>query len=401
VQQSQTVGNKKITRGLSYLFVLFFCLSSINFFQPAAVKLAYLYYIYYAALAVAIFLIVIQFHSSSTNKFALPVLIMTLAIIISAFMATHFWDQNLLDSFKAIAPYLFYIFFFLLISLKIKIAEIEEIFVVMSILYMFVFAISFIYYPSQIFGQVQSYGTERGFQRITVFGVGYLFLFSFYILGKYLKSRKWIHLGLFLVSIGFIFLLLTRTLIVASALFFSLYLLRKTSSTKKIFLIILICGFAVIVTQLSFVKILVGTTQEQIQNIHEDIRVQSADFYLNHFSRNIATQIFGNGQPYYGNSYAAFMTMLETEMQLFQGDIGYIGLYSRFGILAILAFILLFTRTLKIKINEDYAYCKYFLYFIFFISLIIDSPFNISYIPSIIIALYILTADSQSLQVDK
>jgi hypothetical protein len=388
--------NTIITRGIKFYYVLFFCLSVLMFFQPAMIKPSLLYYIYYALFSTSFIFILLFYKTTYNNFFTAPILLLLLAAIISGFLSSYYWEQSLIDSFKALSPFLFYILFFLLSILKLKIHEVEEIFILLAILYILVFTITFISFPVHTFGNIEKYGDERGFQRIVVNGDGLLFLFSFYLLGQYFKQRKARFLILFFITLVFIFLLLTRTIIVASILVFSLFMLRKTSYLKKILVIFSICCFMYVISQMNFYKLLADTTRDQVKNINEDIRIRSANYYLNNFSQNTLTKIFGNGQVYYGNNYADYMNRLEEEFNYYQSDIGYIGLYSKFGILAIIAYLMLIYRTYKISIPEEYAYCKYFLYFVFLISIIIDAPFNTSFIPAIVLALYVLYSNDLS-----
>ena len=378
------------TRGIKYYFVLFFCLSGLQFFQPVILNPTLLYYIYYALFSATALFILLFYKNTDKSSFTAPIFLLISAALLSGFMSSYYWEQSLIDSFKALSPFLFYILFFLLLILKLKVNEVEEIFIVMSVLYIVVFIITFLSFPVQIFGDIQKYGDERGFQRIVVIGDGFLFLFSFYLLGQYFNKRKVRFLILFFITLVFIFLLLTRTIIAASVLVFSLFVLRKTSNIKKVLAIFTICSFMFVISQMNFFKLLVNTTKDQANNISDDIRIQSAYYYINNFSPNTFTKIFGNGQAYYGNRYADYMNMLEKDLGFYQSDIGYIGLYSKYGLLAILAYLILIYRTLKISIPDEYFYCKYFLYFVFLISIIIDAPFNTSFIPSIVLAIYVL-----------
>jgi hypothetical protein len=382
--------NRKVSRRIKYFYVLFFCLSVLNFFQPVIIKPTLLFYIYYASFSATVLFILLFYKYSEKNSFAIPILLLLLAAIISGFMSYYYWDQNLFDSFKAISPFLFYILFFLLTIFRLKIVEVEEIFIVISVLYILVFTIVFLTFPTQIFGDVQGYGDERGFQRISLIGDGFLYLLSYYLLGRYLKNHQVRFLILFLISSVFIFLLLTRTTIVASILIFSLFVLRKTSRMKKILAFFAICIILFAISQMNFIKILVDTTQDQVNNINDNIRIKSAFYYINNFPPNTLTKIFGNGQAYYGNSYAEYLNMIETDLGLYQSDIGYIGLYSKYGLLAILAYLIIIYRTFTISIPDEYLYCKYFLYFVFLTSIIISSPFDAGFIPAIVLAIYIL-----------
>jgi hypothetical protein len=133
-------------------------------------------------------------------------------------------------------------------------------------------------------------------------------------------------------------------------------------------------------------------TKEQSLNKEDDIRVLSINYYLNDFSPNTFSLIFGNGEGTNESIYGQNMDYIKNELGYYQSDIGYIGLYSKFGVLAILAYIIFIYKTIKISVPVEYLYAKYFLYFIFIISIIIDAPFNPGFIPSIILAAYVLNS---------
>lgn len=143
-------------------------------------------------------------------------------------------------------------------------------------------------------------------------------------------------------------------------------------------------------------KLLSEKTQSQTINIQDDIRFKSFNYYLHSFSPNKVSVIFGNGQAYRGTEYARLVNYLEEGLNFYISDLGYFGFYIKYGILALIAYILLIWRTIKIKASDEQLYCKYFLYFIFLISIIVDAPFNNSYIPSTMIALYILSVNSNN-----
>ena len=384
------ISDQKIKNRWSFIFVIFFCLSSIQFYQIAAIPLAILYYIYYGLFLVTLILIIFKHHRSAKSVFGTAFLVILSALSLSIFSAALNWDQDWIDSFKATSPYMVYVLFFLLVISKITISETEKIIVVFGILYMVLFTVSYLIFPNTILNVTQAYGDERGFQRIAINGIGFLFLFSFFSLKKYLVSRKYLWLLIYLVTCGFIVMTLTRTLIACSFLLSFIYFLRQSTVSNKF----LLFGFAVILmygaSQMSFFQWMKSETTMQIGSAKDDTRVLSVKYYLNDFSPNNLARIFGNGQPYYETNYARFVTKLEKGKGLYTSDIGYIGFYVKFGILAILGYMLLIYKTIKVRITENHIYCKYYLYFIFIISLIIDAPFNTGYIPSIVFAAYIL-----------
>ncbi len=292
-----------------------------------------------------------------------------------------------------------YILFFLLIILKIPLKDIENIIIIIGVLYVIVYAISVIVYPTVIFIPFSGTGIDRGFQRIFVRGIGFAVLLSFYALSQFQKRRKFKWLILFSFAASSIILVQTRTLLAGCFIFWALLIMRKSRSVNKIFVVLLIGLIFFGLTQMDFYQNLVHMTRLQTEGFHDDIRMISARFYLNDFSPGNFAKIFGNGIPntetqyfYYVNNY------LQGTLGLFTSDIGYIGLYTHFGLLALIAYAILIFRTIRVTIQEDNLYCKYFLYLVFTISIINDATFSLNFIPSIVLAAYIISLKSQDVK---
>jgi hypothetical protein len=383
-------------RVLQFYFIIFFCLSSVLFFYPSFIDLSLLYYLNYA-LSLLIFLtVIVTYRGSDNNVFFTPIFLLLIAIFISGISATYSWGQDILSSVKALTVGLSYIFFFLLLNWKMHTKDLEKVILINGVIYILVFSVTFLLYPIPIFGGNQQYSDDRGFQRIMLIGFGFLFLFSFYSLSKYLKKRQLLWFIIFLITVIFIIMLLTRQLIISSFIFLTAYILRKSSFSKRIIAILLIACFVYIVTQMSFYKLLVEQTKAQTENVEDDIRVLSALFYLNDFSPDNFTRIFGNGEPSGGSSYYRHYSFIEKGLGLYQSDVGYIGLYSKFGILAILAYLIVIFRTIKVSVPEEYLYCKYFLYFVFVSSILGSCTFSRDFIIPIVLALYIISSNNLS-----
>ncbi len=380
-------------KAFKFYFVIFFCLSSILFFSPIFITISYLYYTYYLTFILVLLTVLSKYSSLKSNRFSTAIFLLLIAIFISSFSATFSWKQGFIYSLKAISPYLSYILFFLLVVWKMPNEELEKIITALGILYIIIYIITYISYPVPVFGDIENVLSDRGFERFRVDGKGFLFLFSFYSLGRFLINKKKWWLIVYLVSMVFVIMTLTRSLIIASFLISVLFILRNSSITKKIISVLFICSFSYFITQMNFFQILMEQTQEQSENVSEDVRVQAAGYFLSDFSPDIFSKIFGNGEPSVKTSYSSFTTNLTEDEGFYQSDVGYIGLYSKFGILAIIAYIILIYKTFKISTTNKYMYVKYFLYFIFISSIIIDAPFNTNYIPAICFAFYILSTE--------
>jgi hypothetical protein len=380
--------------GLKIFLVSLFCLAAIQFFSPEAFSITTIFYFYYLLLLCSIFFVIIKYKKSYNDLFAFSIVLILIAQLISVFTSAIYWNQPVFDSVKATLLGMSYILFFLLIVLNVQLGAIEKIIIILGSLYMMVFLTSFLIYPKTFFHIHEDYGDERGFQRVSVAGVGFLFLFSFYSLKEYLKQKKALWLLIYIITVAFIIMTLTRTYIAVSLFVSFMYLLRKSNSVNKLFVILIAVGFFYLLTQMDSYKILAKQTSSQATDAREDIRMRALTYYLTSFSPGIITNIFGNGEPYQGTSYARFVSYLQEALGYYTSDIGYFGFYVKYGVLAIFAYLVLIYQTIRCRVSDDYLYCKYYLYFIFIISVIIDAPFNNSFIPSIMLAVYVLSSYS-------
>ena len=386
--------NKNKKSNYPYVFILLFCLGTIQFFNLLLIPTPILFYIYYALFLYSIAYTVISYKESYNNSFTLPIFLILLAQLIAIFTCSFSWHQSLPNSLLATSFNMSYILFFVLVIYKLSIVDIEKIIILCGSLYIVIYLASFVIYPRTFINWGVTYGDERGFQRIIVNGYGFLFLFSFYSLKNYITTHKKLWLLVYLVTCVLIIMTLTRTLIILSFLFSFLYIIRG----KKMLTITLYLGIVVIllyiVSQLNFYKMLAAETKSQASYIKEDVRSQATDYYLNNFSTNNIAKVFGNGDAYKDTEYLQYMQYLENSFGYYEADIGYVGFYVKYGIIAILGYLIFIYRTLKVPVSEEYQYCKYFLYFIFAISVVIDAPFNKNFIPAIVLATYILSSET-------
>ncbi len=383
---------------LKFYYVVILCLSSIFLFNVIWIPASLLYYIYYALLFLTVFIVIKNYRKSHSNNFTTPIFLILFSELLGAMNATVSWGQSVPASILGIAPVLIYILFFLLIVWKFNEQMTERLILILGFAYIIVFLISFVVYPTVYFGKTDEFASERGFQRLTINGIGFLFLLNFYSINKYLSERKPLWLLLFFLCIVCTIMSLTRTYIIFLVIFSGIFILRKSSNTIRIAALVVAAGLFVIITRMSFYKILMDQTNSQVSDANDDVRVRALNYYVKDFSPNVISKILGNGQPYINTGYSRFVTRLETDFGYFVADIGYVGFYTLYGVLAILSYIILIYKTYKTKVSDNVLFTKYYLAFVFTISIIIDAPFNTSFIPSIAIACYALSTAPQPLK---
>ncbi|MEP6626327.1 MAG: hypothetical protein ABJA32_00035 [Ginsengibacter sp.] len=391
MQQVLYANVNKVDKKIYFFYVLVFCLSAINFFSPVVINSSILLYLYYGLFLTTTVIIIFNYRNSYHNSFSLPVSLILFAGFLAALNSSYSWEESLYDSFRGVLPFSSYILFFLLSAFRFEKKDTEKLILILGIFFIIVFLFTFAIYPRVLFGDINQNDETRGFQRIRTDGIGYLFLLSFFSLSEYILKKKALMLFIYFGTLTCIIMSLTRTYIIFSILFSLFFILKKSNIFTILCVIAIVAGGFYVITKTNFYKLMAEETTSQTSDLKNDIRMKSVEYYLNYFSPNSVSKFLGNGQANGNNSYSRFVSILEQEHGLYISDIGYIGLYIKFGILAILAYLLFIYKTLRKKANEQTLYCKYFLLFIFTINIIIDSSFNNSFIGSIMISYYILS----------
>ena len=88
------------------------------------------------------------------------------------------------------------------------------------------------------------------------------------------------------------------------------------------------------------------------------------------------------------SNYGTFVQDLERE-GIYMGDVGIIGIYAMFGILPIIAYILIWIKSFTLQLPKEYYYAKYYLWLLLITSLTSDSVYHYNFLISSVFALYI------------
>ena len=316
------------------------------------------------------------------------VLFFILIIIISMIMANLFWDQTFLNSFKEYKNFYIYFLYFIPIFLKIEPERLQRILVIIFILTLGIFLIDYVTFPDPLF----AWRNEERRDGITIFfyGQGFTFLGGFYFLNKYVNEKKIIYLALFGIACSCLFLLTqSRMNLLALGLGFFLILLTSNFSKKYFIAFGLVVVSIVVYTSTNIFSGVKEASQDQTQNYKDDIRVQAQNYFLTEFQGGTPTMIFGNGFPS-ADSKLGLESMRGNLLGYWTADVGLTGIFSYFGILGVLIWLLLFYYVLKIKVSKNSIYIK--AYFLALLSTAITgySIFDPGYMPSTVLALCLL-----------
>ncbi|GEM_PF-1139649 len=290
----------------------------------------------------------------------------------SIFLSYFFWNQNLLLGYRAIAPYLSIIFYFFLVTSRIEPKEIEKFLWIYAVLYILLWLYGLSQAPTMIYGdEDEAYLDEsRGFFRINLPGRGFLVIAMFMALNKYVQSRfklKFLLLGIFFFI--FIVLQLTRQIILWSFIIGFYYLLKNNKRVwfyvTLIGLVFVFVGNNIKIPRNSIVGQMLELTQDQISDQkkgEEDIRLQEYGFFFTKYSKNIVTDIFGNGMPHFDSKYGKYYYMSIMEGKDFYfSDVGYAQMFAVTGYIGLLLYFFLFLKSFFRRTNAQYFFAKLFM----------------------------------------
>ena len=326
-----------------------------------------------------------EFERKKLDKF---VLFFILCIIISMVMANLFWDQTFIDSCKEYKNFYIYFLYFIPIFLNIESKRLKRILIILFVLTLGIFLIDYVTFPDPLFAGRNE--ERRDGITIFFFGQGFTFLGGFYFLNKYIIEKKIIYLVLFGIACICLFLLTqSRMNLLALGLGFFLILLASNFKKKSLVAISIVAIGIIVYTSTKVFSGVKEASQDQSQNYKEDIRLQAQNYFLSQFQGGMPTMIFGNGLPS-SDSKLGLESMRGNLMGYWTADVGLTGIFSYFGLLGVLIWLLLFYYVFKIKVSENSLYIK--AYFLALLSTAFTgySIFDPGYMPSTVLALCLL-----------
>lgn len=318
-------------------------------------------------------------------------------IVGAVVMATMFQEQSFGVSLVAALPYLLgYLSF--LVFMKSGIDEATTIKIIFGMLCcsLFVYAVNYITFPAMVFGNsdADNIDSSRGVIRIGVKYIDLFMLSTFYGINQWLlcKKKKW--LVVVGVSALMIVLSVTRQVIGITVIMGTLFLLKRLPLYKKaIFVVLAVVFMYTVLPEIPIYKALVETTEAQMERngTKEDVRLRSSRFYFDEYQTNAMTRVFGNGIPSIGNSRWGNNFEAETRaIGCYSSDIGWIGFYWHFGLIAVLGVFLLLLKGAMLKKTADREYLTYYCYSMMLLS-VMSAPILIYHqIIDIMLVLYLV-----------
>lgn len=379
----------------SIVFIFFLVIISLNYFgfNASAEFKPYLSYLQFIYIAIAI-LISLPWFFVNKGGFIFPIQLISLSMIISFFMAYYSWGQGVVDSIRATLPFMLWFFFFYLLYIKISIKIIERIVIFYGVLYIIFYFFQLINYKIVYFGWSEEFKVDRGIVRIIFPGVGMFFLSIFIALNKFTTKQnpRWFWFILLILGILIPILQVTRQLIASVLIIYLFHFIKKQNIIRKVIILSLsACLFIIVIN--SDITVIHGLKKEQKATSDlgiKNIRVLAGNYFINNFSPNVESKIFGNGVPFSDKSdYGKFnKNILQNSNGFYLEDVGIISVYAMFGIFGVIGFIIIWSKSFIYPLPENYYYLKYYLWYLLFTCLTSNSVYHYDFLIATILALY-------------
>ena len=295
----------------------------------------------------------------------------------SLIMAWIFQNQSFMVSAVAMLPY-FLSYLSLAAICKCNISEsfcYKLLFslIVISIITYFVNLVTF---PAMFFGggDGENVDNSRGMLRLGVRYIELIILGLYFSIYNWLKFKKKKWLVAIAVCTVMIVLSLTRQVIALSAVLGCLYAFKHMPWIKKLIFTGMI-GFVVVyvVPEIPIYKAMVEVSEQQkeMNETRDDPRIRCFNFYTDTYQTNEVTRIFGNGVPSIGNSQWGNQFEIKSRQEgAYPSDLGWIGFYWYFGLIASLGVLSMFVRAAWKCRNTEKDYLTYYLISIILLSVL-------------------------------
>ena len=228
--------------------------------------------------------------------------------------------------------------------------------------------------------------------RIIFPGGGVFVLTSFIAINKLTSQEKnrWFWLLLTIAGIVIPVMQVTRQFIAGILLIYLYHAIRSISLSKKVLIFGSFLALIIFLQNVDhpIIEGLIDSTRSDARLGTNYIRVLAGEYFLSDFSPNLVTQLLGNGAPYFGvSNFGLYVDSLGVSQEYFLSDVGIIAVYVMFGVLAILAYFLIFIKSFVIPLPEQFQYLKYYLWFMLLTSLTWYTTYHYHYL---IITVYVL-----------
>lgn len=317
-------------------------------------------------------------------------------LFISTLSSWYYHDQFPFLTALAMRFFAFFLLYYILVIANISKDIIIRFIITFACIYMVIFSLQLLIFPTAIVPLGNTTEFDRGFLRLRLEGVGFVTLAGFYFLNKYLVERNLLPLVAYFVCFIFVFILGFRTLML-TYIFSSLLLIVLVNKkfTNVLYMTIPIFFLLILVFQIDFFSDFINesiyTTVDQFNDGENYIRFLTFDFLFKNVNENWITIILGNGQPFVGTSYGNYVGIYGAKVMGFiAADLGLLGFVFNYGLITCFIFLYIFIKGIRTKIEVDSFYIKAFFIYLIISSFTTAEIYRAGMFGPICVALYLI-----------
>lgn len=280
-----------------------------------------------------------------------------LAIIVCSFFYLGLnTEQTVDETFRASIKWFQFILVFLLAVKEYNHQEIFRALTIFAFIWFAAWILGFIspiplYDASGEFDAHRLFNEGRGIRRLNVAGSNLMHLWGLWCMSIYVATNVKKYLYAYFLCLLFVLLCVSRQHIVWYSAVGLLYLLYNSTNVKKM---ILIGGIFVtvvfILPQTSIYQKTAQLTKEQMKTNaggKNDIRILATTYFFTEFPQNLYTVIMGHGESHSHSDYGKFERSIITKYGYVMADVGFAGLYVKYGVLGMLVIFIMFYQIFR------------------------------------------------------
>lgn len=300
-----------------------------------------------------------------------PVSYIAIGVFVSLISSVVFWDSSIYYSIVAQTSsvgLMYVVAYFALQRWNVQTNIVESVLKTLAIIYILCWLYSLYKMPEMIFGidRDDEYGqiTSRGFYRLFIPG-NVSAILTFYFLYQFLTNKEIWAIIMAALMIVVVILHVGRQMIVWTLLISAL----MVYSQYKKHLFYLICAVFVgyfslmyVASEIPAVSALMEMSETQAADADDDIRVRAIEYFITEYPHNLITTIWGNGAPAAGSTLS-LINSRAVRNNYYLEDVGFVAMYCNYGLWGVLFSLLLLWRVIRLDVEPQYKYLKYYIYY--------------------------------------
>lgn len=357
---------------LKKTIILFIVLSAFEFFDLNIIGAAYQIQIF-DLISISLMAVIIGLHFFSKKKqkaariFEQGIIIIIISVFLSIVGAYVFYKQNVFISLQVSRGMYYYLLYFVLFSLSLKIKDVEKVILIAAFLYCIAYLGNLVL-PDLFFSKIV-YDRSRFLTRVYLPGSLINVFAYFYSLMKLIEYKEQKYLFFILLSFTIMVLTGSRMVFMLVMLVTVFVFLREFKFSRIIQFGIIAAAILIVILSFSqsfdaMFSLARNDISQQQGGGTLDIRLEAVSFFYPFFFPDNWHLLLGNGFASTHSSYGQLIDYFKLKMNLYQSDIGILGDFTKMGLVYLFGVFLLYKNVFTTKLPNNAKYIKYFFFYV-------------------------------------